>query len=417
MKAFTGAAAAIGRRLVTEAIWHEDRCTWIGGRAGGERGDEHEATLDPWLYEGTSGVALFLAELHQVRPEPGARDTALGAMRHALRHAPPAGRGLGLYVGIGGVALVAARIGRLLDEEGLRDAARHLLRQVGPARHDNGHDLLSGAAGTIIALLALAHEFDDSALVAAAAGLGSALVAAGRAGPGLSWKSDPAISRRPLTGLSHGAAGVGFALVQLGAVTGERRFGEAALQAFEYERAQFERREGNWPDLRATSRSSGPPVPGFMSAWCHGGPGIALSRLCGFELLGDHRCLEDAQIGLALARASLDRDVRSDYSLCHGTAGNAEIVAEGAAALGGDGAVAASAAMARGANLHGQDVSWPCGVTGHSSPGLMLGLAGIGRCLLRLSGVPLPSVLRIDGVATQSKIGEDRPNDRPQGFR
>ena len=194
MTAFIEAAAAIGRRLVEEAIWHENRCTWIGGRAGARRGDEHEAALDPWLYEGTCGVALFLAELHETLGEPGARTTALGAAHHALCHASHAGRGPGLYVGTGGVALIAARVGRLLDEDTMGAAALHLLRRVGPPdQYDEGHDLLSGEAGAVIALLALAREFDDTRLLTAATRWGTALVASARAGPGLAWRSDAAI--------------------------------------------------------------------------------------------------------------------------------------------------------------------------------------------------------------------------------
>src|SRR4051794_4007880 len=74
-------AAGIGRRLADEAIWHDGRCNWIGGQVVPgpfNRLIEHQGALDSTLYEGTTGVALFLAELHaatgdsESRPGPGA---------------------------------------------------------------------------------------------------------------------------------------------------------------------------------------------------------------------------------------------------------------------------------------------------------------------------------------------------------
>src|SRR3954451_22689663 len=82
----TDVAGRIGRFLGREAMWHRDRCTWLGARPGAG-GLPYAATLDPWLYEGTAGVGLFLAELHSVTGDRVASDTANGALRHALRAA------------------------------------------------------------------------------------------------------------------------------------------------------------------------------------------------------------------------------------------------------------------------------------------------------------------------------------------
>ena len=43
----------------------------------------------------------------------------------------------------------------------------------------------------------------------------------------------------PLTGFAHGNAGIAYALLELSEVTGEPRFKEAALRAFEYVRFLF----------------------------------------------------------------------------------------------------------------------------------------------------------------------------------
>src|SRR5205085_438597 len=54
----------------------------------------------------------------------------------------------------------------------------------------------------------------------------------------------------PLTGYSHGAAGIAWALLELAARAGADRFRPAALGAIAYERSLFSAEAGNWPDLR-----------------------------------------------------------------------------------------------------------------------------------------------------------------------
>jgi lantibiotic modifying enzyme len=62
-------ADGIGSRLGRQAIWHGNRCNWVGAQpierhpGGLYQGVTYEA-LGPDLYSGTAGVALFLAELY-----------------------------------------------------------------------------------------------------------------------------------------------------------------------------------------------------------------------------------------------------------------------------------------------------------------------------------------------------------------
>lgn len=397
------AASAIGRRLARSAIWHEGRCNWVSGRLGPGAGGalvEFHSTLDGALYEGTSGVALFLAELHAITGEEDARRTAGGAIRHALHAMPAPTRAL--YSGTAGVALAAARAGRRLGDESLVDAARELAPALtGPMAAGEEVDLLNGIAGTVVALLALAKLLDDERHEAAAAALGDDLLeAAERWGGGLAWQSHNMPTARPLTGLSHGAAGIGLALAELGAATGERRFLDGAHAAFDYEQSAFDAEAGNWPDFRELFPDRPAGGPGHATFWCHGGPGIALSRLTALELLGDSRWRAEAEAGLEVTRETVERGLRhggGNFSLCHGLAGNAEILAEGAGMLRGRWARHANAAVATasvGVARHGREGPWPGGAGSREAIGLMLGVAGTGYFLLRAAGAPAPSVLR-----------------------
>ena len=82
-------------------------------------------------------------------------------------------------------------------------------------------------------------------------------------------------NERSLTGFSHGAAGIAYALLRLYSATQELNYLEAALEGIEYERSVFSEKHANWPDFRSVEGRN----PGFPVHWCHGAAGIGLGRL------------------------------------------------------------------------------------------------------------------------------------------
>ena len=99
---------------------------------------------------------------------------------------------------------------------------------------------------------------------------------------GPAWPN-PALGKQPLAGFSHGVAGIAYALLELAVATGDERYRTAALAALDYERALFDAVHQNWPDLRETqtlkTETNSAQGSVFVTAWCHGAPGIGLSRL------------------------------------------------------------------------------------------------------------------------------------------
>jgi len=77
------------------------------------------------------------------------------------------------------------------------------------------------------------------------------LKVAAKSDAGWSWDTLPGQSEKHLLGYGHGAAGIGCALLELWAETGEPEYREAAVQAFRYERSHFSSEQHNWPDLRS----------------------------------------------------------------------------------------------------------------------------------------------------------------------
>ena len=158
-EAFLGVAADIAHRIAGSAIWSGGRCNWMGAPAS-ERsrvsGRAAVAALGPDLYEGTSGVALFLAEAAARLDEPRLRATALGASRLSLEQAGRLERD-GLYAGRLGVAYAAVRVAALHGAEDVAAGAAALVkawrRDARPAAAD---DVMGGRAGSLVALVALA---------------------------------------------------------------------------------------------------------------------------------------------------------------------------------------------------------------------------------------------------------------------
>ena len=405
-------AARIAEHLCDTAFRDGDRCTWMGmtqdADDDSDQVDFAYETIGPDLYGGAAGVALFLAEAGRRSGNRRWRDTALAGIEHALDRLdtiPPAARA-GFYTGQVGIAYAAATIGRALERADLESRAIAVVnRLVGEADDGVVVDLLSGGTGAIAPLLALAARLDRPAWRDFAIRLGRRTVAAAtRSDDGWSWPvSSGAIdAARPLTGLAHGAAGIGWSLLELGVATGAGEMIAAAHQAFAYEDRWFRAAADNWPDFRDDDGDDAP----VCEAWCHGAPGIGLTRVRAVEL-GFDAYRADAEAAMRTTRAALaDRDgwIDGDFSLCHGRAGLGVILRDAARVLGGlgDGELVVEAAAAAAARFGEAPESWPCGVRRGSNPSLMIGLAGIGYFYLGLADPGLESVVLVRAPPSSS---------------
>jgi lantibiotic modifying enzyme len=311
---------------------------------------------------------LFLSRAASATGERIFQVVAEGALRQALEQLPAAATGF--YSGGPGICYAAAEMGRGIDE-----AAAISQAAPDPSRLD----IMSGSAGAIALLLGL-HRRTQSGnlLLEAALRHGDLLLSAAlKEDCGWSWRTMAA--PRNLTGFSHGAAGIGWALAELFAATADERFRSAGLEAFRYERSCWNAEKQNWPDFRE-------PEVQYPVFWCHGAPGIGFARLRAWQIFGDPELLEEAMRALATANSAMGSP--DNYSLCHGEAGNADFLIHASQVLNDDTWLPpARAAADRGIERYeNRRVLWPCGSAGpNETPGLMLGLAGIGHFYLRLA--------------------------------
>lgn len=408
---FLEAAFSLGARLCRDALWAGDCCNYLGFSMENLGGRWHQAyrAYGPDLYGGTAGIGLFLARLYAATGERLARHTARGALRHALNRAADVEvpSRWGLYTGWPGLSLAALEASVLLGEEELAQQAWRLLRELRKEQPAGQFDLLAGLAGAIPLLILAGQKLPDSKdLLELAVSLGDTLIAAGQWSEiGLSWGDAGQPGSRliaNLAGYSHGAAGIGLALLELWRACGEPRFQAAFTATLNYERFHFDAVEENWPDLRLPEQAGAPVTAAgkaFMKAWCHGAPGIGLARLRAFEILGEQSCLQEAETAIRSTERHFvagQEMSQTNYSLCHGVFGNADLLLEGARVLSRPALRAKAEALGRQAI---EEVllprrSWPCGTMGQVEvPGLMLGLAGIGHFYLRLAEPDTTSLL------------------------
>jgi type 2 lantibiotic biosynthesis protein LanM len=393
---FLRMACRIGDRLARQAVEQGELVTWF----------HLDLRPDGWLlepmpvdlYKGLCGVALFLAHLGRLsgeeRYERLAR-LALHTVRQRLAADPAALVHLGAYSGWGGLLYTLTHLGLLWDEPAWLDEAASLAPRIVPGiESDEVFDLLGGSAGAVAALLVLHRHRPSPALLEIAVRCGERLLARTVVDErGHGWPPPAELGRLPLTGFSHGTAGIAWALARLAHVSGDDRFREAAQGALRYERSWFSPQHDNWPDLRESRETA--EGRAYLHAWCHGAPGIGLGRIGTLPYLDDPEMVEEIR---AAVRTTLAEGFGFNQSLCHGDLGNLELVREAGRVL-EDGDLTAEAGRLAARILTRIEEDGPrCGASVRTEvPGLMTGLAGIGYGLLRAAWPDrVPSVLLLE---------------------
>lgn len=397
---FTAAAETIARRLVDEALWSGDRCTWVG--------DTLEPTDGGWevvlrscdrdVYAGTAGIAWFLARIG----DPDTCEAAAGAARHALYRsttsAPTRG---GLYEGALGTVVAALDVAATLDDRDLQQvaavAAEDALASATVSTRES--DLLAGDAGVALAGLAIERATGSPAGLDVARAAGERLIeTAQRTSAGWWWESPGSGAATGLCGLAHGGSGIAVALAALERRTGDVRFAHGTREALRWERRWYSWPGGGWPDLRAEASTGSEGEPGYPALWCHGAVGAGVARLVIHAWTGECTLLAEAGAAIQATRratsaalAALARDesdAEANWSICHGLMGSVELLITAWEVLGHPDYMVAARRIGTVALNDGGDGAgpWRCGVPqgGEETPGLMLGLAGIGMTLLRL---------------------------------
>ena len=387
---FLDTALAIGRRLARRALWEGTACTWdVLDPQPDPENRVRTTRAEGQLYQGAAGIAWFLGELYRATGDAEVGRAARGGLEHALSRGDHLSDLFGFHSGRVGLAWVAVRLAEIFERPDYAERARRLLAPLaGRESEDSGLDVIGGAGGAIPACLDLAEKAGWDELRPIARELGEHLIGQAQRRPdGWSWATGGESAVRNLAGFAHGASGMGLALLELDLATGDGRFRFAAEMAFLYERRLFNEERSNWPDLRHKDlgdalfyqrmdelrravRDGKPPVyeETYMTAWCHGSPGIGLARLRAFELTGQDLYRQEAEAALRSTLQAIEDELSQggNYSLCHGIGGNCELPLLAAEILGDPELrqVVERAARQGIETYEARGRPWPCGTRG-----------------------------------------------------
>lgn len=383
-------ALEVGRALRDSAAEGESSVRWLGLQPTPQRAIRI-ARLGSNLYGGQAGVTLFLGYLAAVGGDPGFRELAeksCATLLQELAADPETSSRVGAFEGLAGILYALHHLERLWDRPVYRAEAGRLLQSLaGLVENDPNFDLMGGSAGAIL-VLADRCRAGEKELLPLIERCGSRLLGqAGAQAQGVGWITTRE-AREPLAGFSHGNAGIAAALFAAAELTGRADFLDTARAALSYERSLYSADHGNWPDLRS-ARDAFDQIN-----WCHGAPGIGYSR----ALVSRRFPAPDLEAELRVAvRTTLERGFGRSHCLCHGDLGNLDFLLVAAPLLPDlelrrDVERLAAETVAD-IEANGFRCGLPMGV---ETPGLMVGLAGIGFGLLRLAAperVPsLPSL-------------------------
>ncbi len=422
------AALDIAHRIGSQAIWDSTSksCTWNIRSVDWKRPSSRVSVVSPAgidLYQGVSGIVVFLAAAYPYAPSAHMLRVIRGACRFLSTGAqslPPGA--CSFFVGRVGVAWALLSAGRSLGDERWNAPAKKILESLaGHEKSDTALDVVGGAAGAIPPLIRMGQDLRSDRLQDTALRYADRLISTARRGPsGWSIPSTRISHVRDLTGLAHGAAGMTRALLEAYLLSGRTKYLYGSEESAAFENSYYSDHEQNWFDFRHDSlgeleaegrlsqlrtnpslRSAIQPYRGrFMAAWCHGAPGILMVRLRTAQVQNTSTAIAAAWRAVPATLRSVER-ITSGFSLCHGVCGNADALIFSAEVL----SAPEVRQKAMNALLHGVKEyvgtgrSWPCGtVDGLVDPSLMLGEAGIGLSLLRAVDRNLESPLLPSGV-------------------
>ena len=291
-----GVNDSTGNDLMNVASWVGQellsRNEFYGERALGR--SNTVKTIAPFsLYEGSVGPALFFSALYSCTQNVVWKKAAVRALAPLEEQVAKdegssfAGVPLGLCDGLGGLILSCKRVSDFLGDETYRNLSVALCNIVTPEAidSDKNFDVTTGVAGLIPALLELSDNTGESRFADLAQRAGEQLLLLGveQGQDSLAWP----VHGRFMAGFAHGSAGIAYALSRLYMWKKNPLFLEGVQKAYQYERQLFSTVKGNWPVVSSTSLSR--PKTSFRNAWCHGAPGVGISRALALDAVNDEK--------------------------------------------------------------------------------------------------------------------------------
>lgn len=349
------------------------------------------------LYSGNAGIGLFLA--HASKMDKSLRELVIQTLQPiiTLIQSRPESivyeEGLGGATGAASIIYSLVSVAQAMNQPSLIEDANAMAAAITSdlIEQDQIFDVVGGSAGAILGLNKLFAATRSNSVLEVMKQCGDHLlknmVKASEGGYG--WKIG---IHPPLTGFSHGAGGIAFALSVLYKHTGDKKIATAVEQAVRFEREVFDKKAMNWPDFR---NKINPGPDNFMTTWCHGASGIGLSRIGIFENTNDRSYIEEIDQAV---ETTLRFGIGGIDHLCCGNLGRMDLLLHAGSKLNRPSLINHAEMITRTVierAIRNNSFNIIRGIQGGAnSPGFFSGLSGIGYQLLRITDPGnYPSVL------------------------
>ncbi|MCG7376892.1 type 2 lantipeptide synthetase LanM family protein [Paenibacillus sp. ACRSA] len=371
-------AQKIGDELIEHAAWDREKQTviWVDRKPVADEG-HYIGILDPTLYDGSLGIVLFMAQLGKETGDSRYSNFAREALQTSVDMITIAQKNnISVFSGLLGYAYTLLQLASIWEDATYYEEALKYIDQIKELiQKDQQFDIVGGSAGVIILLARLVAQTSDPRFKMLAIECGEHL---------LRGVKDLLVSKQGLlNGLSHGLSGFAWAFTELWFITSEEEYRSFAQTLIELERADYSKDHNNWRDKRFKETQE------FLSVyWCHGSPGIGLSRLYMAEKVDDPRLVDE----LEAARTKIITDgLQLPPFLCHGSLGNIDILLSIEKAISTPPDYKSLQELGVEICLKYNSIS-----ARDFQLGLMTGVAGLGYGLLRLNNPEIPSVLSLE---------------------
>ncbi|MDD2957726.1 MAG: type 2 lanthipeptide synthetase LanM [Lachnospiraceae bacterium] len=336
-----------------------------------------------YLYDGMAGTALFLAEYLNCFPNENVAAVLAKVKRKLFWHTEAqterrtsGPQKTGTMDGEGSLVYAYLLLYRITREQEYLDHAELQFSLLDKAwEEDQIYDFIGGNAGAIYMAALLYEETGKEQYRKQAAEIEKILWSRSVSmQTGAGWITGG--GKVPLSGMAHGNSGFLRAYAALYRITGEAGYREKIEALLQYEDSLYSEELQNWADLRWTEEKGARK----MNAWCHGAPGILLSRMELQDAMPSEAVKRDIKLA---GEALFTQPAGSHICLCHGLAGNLLIMkyclpTENRPAW----KERYETELSDFLNLLQKDDGLP--TYEHDTPGFMNGMAGVGFALLQL---------------------------------
>jgi hypothetical protein len=329
-------ACRIGDSIVDAAIREGDHVYWETFRVQQE---DLVNAASPSLYAGNAGICLFLAHLYQLTRQERYQQAAEKGVDWMYQTYLKQPDGVGFYSGISSGIYCLVAFFELTNENEYLLKAQRLADVLADffveTDQKENHELMHGASGGLLALLHLYQHLQTDALVGQIRRFAKHILHNLHPfAKGIAWDIEHN-QVRPLCGMAHGVAGTATALLCCSHFFADAALLDTAHAAFAYENSWYDNARKNWPDFRIglfNKENFAFYTRAYIEgndrcfyenhdtmAWCHGAPGIAMSRLYAYSVTGKKTYLAD--FTKSIARIEKDYPhLRQKVTLthCHG---------------------------------------------------------------------------------------------------